>query len=203
MPREAKIIAVPTGDRKDAKQKICDAAIRCFEQYGPQRTSMADIAEESGISRKTLYRIFDDRASLIEYILLRRMYIMADKVSEKLAHYTDYEEAIVEGSIYSVNVSKGDTLFNDILTRDTNHRVEMFLLGPPDEVRQDIAEIWSGVIALGRQNGQVRDDLSDERVLELLISTHVLLLMRDDYTDADRRQFMNEFLLPALRPAHA
>ncbi len=164
---------------------------------------MADIAEESGISRKTLYRIFDDRASLIEYILLQRMYIMADKVSEKLAHYTDYEEAIVEGSLYSVNVSKGDTLFNDILTRDTNHRVEMFLLGPRDEVRQDIAEIWSGVIALGRENRQVREDLSDERVLELLISMHVLLLMRDDYTDTDRRQFLTEFLLPALRPANA
>jgi AcrR family transcriptional regulator len=47
-------------DLRDTQHKIVDAAVRCFERYGPQRTSMSDIAEEAGISRRTLY----DGASL-------------------------------------------------------------------------------------------------------------------------------------------
>ena len=55
-------------DLRGTRHEIVDAAVRCFERYGPQRTSMRDIAEEAGISRRTLYRVFDDRSALIEEI---------------------------------------------------------------------------------------------------------------------------------------
>lgn len=202
MSQEVEVLDLPTPAKVDAKVRISNAAIRCFKQYGPQRTSMADIAEEAGISRKTLYRVFDDRATLIEYILLERMYALEGKVRQKLAQISDYEEAVVEGSIYAVRVSKEDTLFNDIVKRDTTHRIEMFLLGPRDDVKQAIAEMWSGVIKSGRDSGLVKQDISDERIVELLVNTHVLLLIRDDYTEEDQRRFLSDFLLAALRPSH-
>lgn len=202
MSQEVEVLDLPTPAKVDAKVRISNAAIRCFKQYGPQRTSMADIAEEAGISRKTLYRVFDDRATLIEYILLQRMYALEGKVRQKLAQISDYEEAVVEGSIYAVRVSKEDTLFNDIVKRDTTHRIEMFLLGPRDDVKQAIAEMWSGVIKSGRDSGLVKQDISDERIVELLVNTHVLLLIRDDYTEEDQRRFLSDFLLAALRPSH-
>lgn len=201
MSQEVEVLDLPTPAKVDAKVRISNAAIRCFKQYGPQRTSMADIAEEAGISRKTLYRVFDDRATLIEYILLQRMYALEGKVRQKLAQISDYEEAVVEGSIYAVRVSKEDTLFNDIVKRDTTHRIEMFLLGPRDDVKQAIAEMWSGVIKSGRDSGLVKQDISDERIVELLVNTHVLLLIRDDYTEEDQRRFLSDFLLAALRPS--
>lgn len=200
MAQDAKILKLHSKDKVDAKQKICDAAIECFQQYGPQRTSMADIAEKSGISRKTLYRVFDDRATLIEYILQQRMYILGEKVSKRLSKTSNFEEGIVEGSIYAVRVSKADKLFNEIIKRDTNHRVEMFLFGPRGDVKSAIIEIWSGVIKMGREGGHIRENISDERVVDLLANIHSMLLIRDDYTEEDQREFLVDFLLPALRP---
>lgn len=200
MLQEAKDMNLKSEDSGDAKQNVCEAAIRCFKQYGPQRTSMADIAEEAGISRKTLYRIFDDRPALIEYILQQRMITLGDKVRKKLSGINDFEEAIVEGSIYSLRVSREDNLFNEIIKRDTNHRIELFLFGPRDQIKTAIVDLWSGVIRAGRKQALVRSDLSDERIVELLANVHSLLLIRDDYDEADQRKFLNDFLLPALKP---
>ena len=201
MSQKAKVPDLPSPSRVDAKVRIANAAIRCFNQYGPQRTSMADIAEEANISRKTLYRIFDDRATLIEYILVQRMYVLGDKVIDKLSEFSDYEEAMVEGSIFAVRSSKEDKLFNDIVKRDTNHRVEMFLFGPRDEVKDAIGDMWARVIQMGRDSGQLNTHITDERVVELLVNVHVLLLIRDDYTEDEQRKFLQDFMLTALRAA--
>lgn len=77
----------------------------------------------------------------------------------------------------------------------------MFLIGPKGQLKDAIVELWSGVIDTGRKQGLVRDDLSNERIVELIANIHALLLIRDDYTVADQRKFLIDFLLPALRSA--
>lgn len=185
---------------KDARRNVVEAAIKCFERYGPQRTSMEDIAEEADISRKTLYRIFDDRPTLIGHILQLRMYALAEKMRRKLAQYDDFEQAMIEGSIYAIRISKADKLFNDIITNDTNHRLEQFIFAPRGQHKTNIVDLYSDVISKGREKGLVRTDLSDERIAELIGNVHGLLLIHDDYDEADQRAYIVDFLLPALRP---
>lgn len=200
MGHEAGNIAQKLSKNDGAKQKVSEAAIRCFKQYGPQRTSMADIAEEAGISRKTLYRIFDDRPALIEHIIQQRLYAFAKKLHKKLTQIDDFEEAIIEGSLFVVQISRADTLFNDIIKKDTNHRLELFLFAPVGQLKKDIVELWSDAIHMGRKQSMLRDDLSDERIVELLGNVQSLLLIRDDYDDAQQRALLVDLLLPALRP---
>lgn len=200
MLQEVENINAETNVKDSPRTAVCEAAVRCFERYGPQRTSMADIAEEAGISRKTLYRIFDDRPALIEYILQQRMRALGGKLRKKLSRLKDFEKALVDGSVYSMRISREDKLFNEIIKRDTNHRIELFLFGPRDEIKAEIIELWSGVIQKGRDQGLVRPELSDERVVELLANVHALLLIRDDYNEKEQRAFLNDFLLPSLRP---
>lgn len=203
MLQEVKNTSAKTNVKDNPRNEVCEAALRCFERYGPQRTSMADIAEEAGISRKTLYRIFDDRPALIEYILQQRMRALGGKMRKKLSRIEGFEKAIVEGSVYSMRISREDKLFNEIIKRDTNHRIELFLFGPRDEIKAEIIELWSRVIQIGREQGLVRPELSDERVVELLANVHALLLIRDDYGEKEQRAFLTDFVLPALRPAGA
>lgn len=183
-----------------SRKKICEAAIRCFEKYGPKRTYMADIAKEAGISRKTLYRLFDDRSSLIEFILYERMQVMAQTVHEKISSLNGFEELMIEGSIASVASGKNDKLFNTIITSDTNHRVEQFLFRGNAQIAADMMKVWQPVIELGRKEGRVRQDLEDELIVEMIINVHALLLIRDDYDETKQRIFINRFLLPSLRP---
>lgn len=47
-----------------ARERLLDAAGRCFVRHGPAATTLSMIAAEAGCSRPTVYRYFADRDSL-------------------------------------------------------------------------------------------------------------------------------------------
>ena len=196
MPRKQNS-QIAWGAAKESKQQIIDAAARCFEQYGPQRTSMDDIAEAAGISRKTLYRVFDDRPKLIQAILQWRWAKIAKKIQYRIAKATCFEEALLEGSVTAVSAARNDKLTNDIIHKATDHNLEQFLLRGNERVYKANQDIWLTAIEDGRQEGVVKQNLSDDRIIEIIASMHALLVMRDD-SPAEQREFLKDVLLPAI-----
>jgi len=188
----------PTGRRTDTRARIVDAAVECFDQNGSQRTSMSDIAKAAGVSRKTLYRVFEDRPALIEALLIRRINLLGSEVRDRLSSFTDFEEALVEGSVLSIAVGRDDKLINDVVQKESNHRIEQFLFRGNQQIKDDMHATWFPVIELGRRAGSVRPDLTDARIIEIIISIHALLLMRDDYGPAEQREFLRDVLVPSI-----
>ncbi len=62
------------------RRRIRDAARRRFFELGPGRVTMDDLAGELGISKKTLYRHFEDKRSLLREALFSE----ADRVFSRL-----------------------------------------------------------------------------------------------------------------------
>ena len=184
----------PGGER----DKIVDAAIRCFERFGPQRTSMNDIADEAGISRRTLYRQFDDRPALVAEILERRLSELHASVLAHLATYDDIEEALVEGSLFSVEAGESDDLVSEIVRHEHAGTPERFLLRVNETIAASVLESWSTVLERGRSEGRVRADLSDQRVVELVMTVQTVALLRDDLGRDGRRQLFRDLLVGAL-----
>ena len=185
----------PAGGERD---KIVDAAIRCFERFGPQRTSMNDIADEAGISRRTLYRQFDDRPALVAELLERRLSDLHASVLAHLATYDDIEEALVEGSLFSVEAGESDDLVSEIVRHEHAGTPERFLLRVNDAIAASVLESWSTVLERGRAAGRVRDDLSDARVVELVMTVQTVALLRDDLGRDGRRALFRDLLVGAL-----
>ena len=184
----------PGGER----DKIVDAAIRCFERFGPQRTSMNDIADEAGISRRTLYRQFDDRPALVAEILERRLSELHASVLAHLATYDDIEEALVEGSLFSVEAGESDDLVSEIVRHEHAGTPERFLLRVNEAIAASVLESWSQVLERGRNEGRVRDDLSDQRVIELVMTVQTVALLRDDLGRDGCRQLFRDLLASAV-----
>lgn len=180
-----------------AKQKIFDAAARLFEQSGYQSLSMADIAKEAGISRNTLYRVFD-RPTMVQELLQRRVENLGKKLRLKIRSYTEVEEALIEGCVISVASARKDKLINTILLRETDHRLEGFLLRGSETLRRDLFDMWSPIIEKGRKEGLVRPNLSNERITELIMSITSVLVMRDDLNRNGQREFIKDSLVPAI-----
>ena len=199
MPRKQNS-QIAWGNAKESKQEIIKAAARCFEQYGPQRTSMDDIAEAAGISRKTLYRIFNDRPKLIQAILESRWATIAKKIQRRIAKATSFEEALLEGSVTAVSAARSDKLTNDIIHKATDHNLEQFLLRGNERIYKANQDIWLTAIAEARRKGAIKPHLSDDRIIEIIASIHALLLMRDD-PPAKQRAFLKDVLLPAVTVA--
>ena len=185
------------GNAKESKQIIIEAAARCFEQYGPQRTSMDDIAEAAGISRKTLYRVFDDRPKLIQAILQWRWAKIAKKLQNRIAKASCFEEALLEGSVTAISAARRDKLANDIIHKATDHTLEQFLIRGNERVYKANQDIWLTAIEEARREGVIKPNLSDDRIIEIIASIHALLLMRDD-PPAKQRAFLQDVLLPAI-----
>ena len=199
MPRKQNS-PIAWGSAKESKQIIVDAAVKCFDQYGPQRTSMDDIAEAAGISRKTLYRVFEDRPKLIQAVLLSRWAIIAKKLQNRIAKAKSFEEALLEGSVTAVSAARADKLANAIIHKATDHTLEQFLLKGNDRIYKANQEIWQAEIEAARKKGIIKPNLPDERIIDIIASLHSLLLMRDE-TPAKQRQFLKDVLLPAIMVA--
>lgn len=180
------------------RDKIVDAAIRCFERFGPQRTSMNDIADEAGISRRTLYRQFDDRPALVAEILDRRLSDQHASVVAHLAGYDDIEEALVEGSLFSVEAGESDDLVSEIVRHEHAGTPERFLLRVNDAIAARVLESWAGVLDQGRSQRRVRDDLTDSRIVELIMTVQTVALLRDDLGRDGRRALFRDLLAGAV-----
>src|SRR6188472_2847933 len=69
-----------TQEYRDARRdEIADAALRCFAERGVQRTSMADIIAESGLSAGAIYGHFESKQQLIVEVARR---VLGNRVDE-------------------------------------------------------------------------------------------------------------------------
>ena len=50
----------------EREEKIIEAAVQLFSRYGVKRTSMNDIAAETGIARQTLYNAFSNKDEVLQ-----------------------------------------------------------------------------------------------------------------------------------------
>lgn len=56
-------------DMTEREKNILDAAVRAFSRYGVKRTSMADLAEEAGVSRQTLYNAYRNKDDVLRALI--------------------------------------------------------------------------------------------------------------------------------------
>ena len=178
---------------------FAEAAIRCFQKYGSHRTSMADIADEAGASRQSVYRFFEDRSSLIQYILNKRISLMGEALREVFSKYGSLREALVEGSLASLTIGQSDELYLEIISHNTDHGLELFLYRGTKDIHQIMMEIWGPVLDRARQAGELRQDLTNSRIVEWIRHVHASLSIRDDLDAADRRKLLEDFLLPSVQ----
>jgi AcrR family transcriptional regulator len=67
-------LAQDRGDGADTvTERILDAALAQFEDFGLRRSTMEDIARRCGMSRITIYRRFPKKENLIEAVVLREL----------------------------------------------------------------------------------------------------------------------------------
>lgn len=180
------------------REAIAEAAIRCFESYGPQRTSMADIADEAGFSRQSVYRFFEDRSALIQYILNQRISAMAESLKPHFAKYKTIEEALVDGSILSLRSSRNDPLFVKIVTTSTDHSLELFLFRGTDDIRRVMLSYWAPILDKARSNGRIDAAMTNERIMEWVRHVHTILMLRDDQDERVQRQMLKDFFVPSI-----
>ena len=140
--------------REVAHQQILEAAFTRFGHYGYNKTTMAEIAEDSGMSAANLYRYFENKqdiaAACASRCMCQRIDLLRDAVRQpKLSAGERLHNYVMTMLIDCHETFSNETKINKVVAFITNER--------PDLVHQKIEAqhaLIAEILAHGNQSGE-------------------------------------------------
>jgi AcrR family transcriptional regulator len=86
----------PPANEDEARGRLMDAAVRCVRRLGSDRTRLADVAVEAGVTRPTIYAYFANRDDILRAAMLRAADNLVDRLTRHLGDRDDPAEIAVE-----------------------------------------------------------------------------------------------------------
>lgn len=87
-------------DRSSTRVRIVDAMLRCLARQGLQKTTLDDVARESGLSRATLYRVFPGgREAVTAGVVETEVARLAAALGVVMGAADDLEDVLVAGMV--------------------------------------------------------------------------------------------------------
>lgn len=96
----------------DRREEILDTAERLYDRLGFEKTTMADIARELGMSPANLYRSFANRREIDEAITLRKLTVIEDIAWAAARQAPRDPEKALETIVYEVMRATRQVLFS-------------------------------------------------------------------------------------------
>jgi AcrR family transcriptional regulator len=156
----------PSGDNA-AAQRIVEAARRHFLAHGFRSVTMDDLAEELGMSKKTLYASFSGKTDLLRAVLLDKF----RNIETDLEGIGSAASANVLDSLHQLLacVQRHAEEIQPAFVRDIRREApEMFQL--VQSRRRDVIQRYFGrIFENGRRTGIFRKDIPTRLMIEILL----------------------------------
>lgn len=190
---------VAAGEDRDAtsSQRAIDAAIRCMDQLGLERTTVDDIARESGISRATLYRRFGNKEAIFAEALRQQGRPFEQSATEILTGAGSLAERIERLLVWGVLELPDNVLFKRMLNEETQTGMHIF----NQLFRTRISKLLVPVFTAAQINRELREDLEAEFLVDWIIREMLLLKMATPWQEDALRKHIHFFIKPVLSAA--
>lgn len=197
-PTSAPAATALAGERR---RRIIDSAARCFRRFGVTKTTIDDIAAESGLSRATIYRaIPEGRDAVVLTVLIEEAQAGFDRLHRAIEPLATFEDQVVEGLAGAVEATRDDPHLAMLFTAETVAST-MVLPGAWDALCRATGALVAPFTARARETGELRAGLSDEQVCEWLnrvIMSIVAFPALFVDAPAKLRAYIRTFVVPAL-----
>ncbi len=148
-------IGITTTYREHLSRKIIETAMPLFKEKGIKAVKMDDIANEMGISKRTLYELYSKK----EDLLFACLKYDSDEKNQKIGEYAKTQENEMNVITYALKLR-----FNDLTTTNTRFFVDIhkyskiveFLQSSKEELREHTSTFVQRCI----EHGYFRDDLN-------------------------------------------
>jgi len=185
----------PPRDECEARARLCEATLRCVARMGLAKTSMSDIAKESGVTRPTLYRYFNSKTvafiAAIDAVALE----FAHAVAKHVSRFDSVEERIIEMILFVVkklprhkylslvlNPECSAVLAERAFSEERPRELSRIVIAPVVELRPEL-----------RSEGEEIAEVMSRFVISL-----ILFPGRFKCSGEDLREFIRRRLLPGL-----
>jgi AcrR family transcriptional regulator len=181
----------------DLVQRAIDAAAVCVARLGLQKTSMDDIAAESGISRATLYRRLGSRESILNALLqLQARPFVAESIRVS-AGARSLAERLEIGTVFGVMETARNPTLNQLFDQGVS-RASLDFVRPV--FRQLMDATLLGTLQAAQASGELRPGLDSEEVIEWLLTNFLLLVAQSPWQKEPLLRRIRQYILPVLIP---
>lgn len=188
-------------DDEEARRLLLDAASRCIVRRGNSQIRMAEVADEAGVSRSTLYRYFPGRDDVLLGLMLARIDAALEELLRSLRHPEDPARSLPEMVLARVESVEGDPLNEALFAAESTAVATALELGS-----QPIVDVllrhYGPLLQRWKDAGRIHPDLDSGSTVQWLHTTTLFLLAPAwrHRSAADKRQFVEQFLVRALVP---
>ena len=150
------------------KERLLDAAEECLRRFGPEKTSMEDVARAAGMSRATVYRYFENRDALLLGVASRQASALAAEAMSYLAQYDDIADWLVEGLLFTLREIPKLHVFASLVTSLESRSATNLLLGSSGLIQIGV-NVLQPMFDVAKGQGVLRDDLDLNLLIEWLL----------------------------------
>ena len=150
------------------EQQIVGAARLHFFTHGFRSVTMDDLAEELGVSKKTLYAHFPSKIALLEAVLADKFTGVQAKLNDIAAAYPhDFSAALHE---LLANMQRELDEIKPPFVRDMRQKAP-HVFKTVERRRADLIERFFGNLFIeGQRTGMVRKDIPAKLIIEILLA---------------------------------
>ncbi len=189
----------PTASTDGARERILAAAQRCVDRHGIRKTTIGDIASESGLSRPSVYRYFADRDDLLVELITRHGQALLGQARKSFSRQSGLPDQIVERLLYIADHGRRDPLTRYLIDRDgTSLGQRMMASGTLQMMR---AEMWDPLLDAALAKNELPPGLPRSDVHLWLGGLGKMLMqgLDDGEGDLERyRSVLHRFIDPAF-----
>ena len=172
----------------DLKERIIENSSTLFFQKGVKSMTMSDIANELGISKRTLYEVFRDKEDLLENCISSYM----EKADCAMHALADRSEDVIDAlmRIYAWNLKEMRTINRLIISDLKKYHSDIYK--KIEQKQEENAFLLLPLLNKGVEQGLIRNDVNFEIILWLMRS-QFRALMNEDYFPVEKFS-MNDFV---------
>jgi len=185
---------------RPVRERLLDAAEGCLKQFGPQKTSMEDVARAAGMSRATVYRYFENRDALLLGVASRQASALASEAIGYLSGFNTISDWLVEGLLFTLREIPNRPVFASLVTSLDSRASGSLFLGSTG-LAQIGVNVLQPMFANAKAQGLLRDDIDPEMLIEWLLRMLWTYLNAPSQVATDEegmRKLFRMMLIPAV-----
>ncbi|MGA9278698.1 TetR/AcrR family transcriptional regulator [Ilumatobacter sp.] len=178
---------------------IVEAATRCFDTWGVERTRMGDIAIEADVARPTLYRYFPNKEALILEVMIRHIRVENAMTRKKVKLAGPGRDVIRRCLLLQIREQRPKEQPGSLLRTESTHVLAHRAANSP-EVLEAAKELWADIFAYAAERGELRPDLeADGAIRWMTMLVHVSLVLPELMpADEQLERYLDQFVVEAL-----
>jgi AcrR family transcriptional regulator len=183
-------------------ERILDAAERCFEVSGLRRASMVQVAAAAGLSRRTLYNHFENKADLVAAFVERQARRAYGAASAKLDRATAPDRLLEEAELALLRASRSRR-YTRILLDPAAFDLTAEVIRGSERIRSIARNYWMPCLDAIAAAGRLRPGLDRQRAVDWLQLLHLMVVAHPElFGDGQElRRIYADFVTPGiLRP---